>query len=569
MERTPPASNSKRRSPRKLSLEPTSARKAAGQQSQEEKDGRTPTRAKSELPTSTSKSSHPSDNPFLVQSGMNDNHQQEVEGGGLGLGASQSRSAAATGIGGELDFENLNPFGTRVTRGMDYDERPIKGSSGIGYNLNLEEVDGFKDNRRDEMRDTAAVVGHSDNPTSTSNLNTATMQQVEDDISNTPKQSNQPIVDENVARHRSTSASAQPIQHQSQSQSRPQSQIPRAIQTINPTISTQNNNQNASRSSSNGPAPPPSTSKLTTFNPSASNPYPSTTPLKAKPNVINTPLTPTEHYNPVVRAERVATLELVNVKKELSGLKKQLSSLEKKLKLSEEKREEHLQDAEGWADECRTNEEKFNLEKLRLEKELEGLEKNLEDSEIYRKESKIHDEGKLLSLLWLKDNLRDANCELVYARNEITYQSHRCIELEINLNEEKEIKEKLFEHLEKSKSKLKKMKMDFEDQLRERNEEIDELNNQNLELEEKLENLMNEEKEDKGKEVENLENELTILQMSLKEGQRELSQVRKELEKESKKVGKLEIAKEKETSEKEELKKRVKELEKKVSSFRD
>lgn len=526
-----------------------------------------PTRARSLHATSSSSTSHsnkqtasdPQNNPFVTSS--KDGKLQSLREG----------DDEETGGKSQQQEEEQPMASTSNRKPVDYDERPISGNGGGGYNFNFDDhPNAFKDSRRDAMRDDVLVPSASPQPQQAQPSERTPQsfnQENQGDVS-TPKQSRVPSreikeekqqeqeqEEEQQASQRaptSRSTSAQP-----QSQPRIQSQIPRAIHsTTNPA------SINSFRSSNNGPIPPPSISKNPNFAPSASTTsHRSVSPLKARPNVINTPMTPAEKYNPVVRAERVASLELAKAQEELASLKRQLNATEKKLKTTEGKKVDWQTEAEGWKDECEQNQTKYQDEIAGLESKNSSLQRRLQDAEMARVESKFSDEGRLLQAMGVKEKLRDANCELVLSRNEITYQTGRAIEFEIKMKEEQYFSSELQSRLLKAKKKIKQFEQTLEELSTEKQLEIDELRDENLALEEQLEKS----EENSGKNGE-AQSQIKELNQELKASQRETAKFRKDLEKENKKVEKFEALREKDEEEKEELKSRVEELERQVSS---
>lgn len=218
-------------------------------------------------------------------------------------------------------------------------------------------------------------------------------------------------------------------------------------------------------------------------------------------------------------------------------------------------------EAEGWKDECEQNQTKYQDEIAGLESKNSSLQRRLQDAEMARVESKFSDEGRLLQAMGVKEKLRDANCELVLSRNEITYQTGRAIEFEIKMKEEQYFSSELQSRLLKAKKKIKQFEQTLEELSTEKQLEIDELRDENLALEEQLEKS----EENSGKNGE-AQSQIKELNQELKASQRETAKFRKDLEKENKKVEKFEALREKDEEEKEELKSRVEELERQVSS---
>ncbi|KAN0061640.1 hypothetical protein ACQY0O_006566 [Thecaphora frezii] len=135
--------------------------------------------------------------------------------------------------------------------------------------------------------------------------------------------------------------------------------------------------------------------------------------------------------DPAARTDRLMSLELAEAKKKLK-------LLEEKLEISEDQRRRTLEESEGWASEAARLEEDVARLRLQLETEAAYLQKATAELEAKVVQHKLESDEQRWRAVCLNRGFGELEADLVYCKNETTYESYHAKEVEAELLKEKD-----------------------------------------------------------------------------------------------------------------------------------
>ncbi|EPQ31764.1 uncharacterized protein PFL1_01096 [Pseudozyma flocculosa PF-1] len=135
--------------------------------------------------------------------------------------------------------------------------------------------------------------------------------------------------------------------------------------------------------------------------------------------------------DPAARTDRLMSLELAEAKKKVK-------LLSEKLEVSEDQQRRTMEESEGWASEAARLEDDVARLRSQLEDEATQVHRATLELEAKVVQHKLDADERQWRLLCEKRNFTELESDLVYCRNETTYESYRAKEIEANLLMEKD-----------------------------------------------------------------------------------------------------------------------------------